>query len=85
MSIPFGPFTGHTLIGRGGMGEVWAGTHTAQGVPVAIKLLHGAVTRRAVFVEAFNREVRAVARLTGSSCRSSTMECSARQQLKAVT
>lgn len=56
-----GPFRLDRPLGRGGMAEVWRAVHAAQGVPVAIKLLHGNAgeAERA----AFRNEVRAVARL----------------------
>ncbi len=62
--IELSPFILERPIGRGGMGEVWGAVHPQQRVPVAVKVLSGEIARRRGFVEAFNREARAVARLT---------------------
>lgn len=61
--IPLGAFELRHPIGRGAMGEVWAGTHRAHGVPVAVKILTGAVAERAGYALSFRQEVRAVAGL----------------------
>lgn len=61
--IPLGAFELRHPIGRGAMGEVWAGTHRAHNVPVAIKILTGAVAERAGYALSFRQEVRAVAGL----------------------
>lgn len=67
--IPVGPFDLVEIIGHGGMGEVWSAVHRTSGVPAAVKVLG---TRQllaedpghvAVYLRAFEREVRAVARL----------------------
>lgn len=50
-------------LARGGMGEVWTGTHEASKIPVAIKVLTEAVAREASFQELFRQEVQATARL----------------------
>ncbi len=65
-TIPLGPFELDRSIGRGGMAEVWAGRHES-GVPVAVKVLTGEKTRRPLYVQAFRREVRAMAGLHHSS------------------
>jgi hypothetical protein len=58
-----------SLIGRGGMGEVWRATHRFLARPAAIKLIKaevlGAATRKQaeVLVERFRREARAAANL----------------------
>jgi serine/threonine protein kinase len=44
ISATLGPFMLSHLIGRGGMGVVFAGTHIEQNVPVAIKV----ITRKGV-------------------------------------
>ncbi|MFU8803813.1 MAG: serine/threonine-protein kinase, partial [Bradymonadaceae bacterium] len=62
--ITLGPFELHSPIGKGGMGEVWQGTHRAQGVEVAIKVMTAQKAREARFSEAFRHEVRSVARLS---------------------
>ncbi len=55
-----GPFAVERRIGRGGMGEIWQGSH-ADGVPVAIKVdLHPPEPR---YEQAFLREVQLVAAL----------------------
>lgn len=60
--IPLGPFVLERLIGRGGMAEVWSGYHQS-GTPVAVKVLTGEKTRSPLYVQAFRREVRAMAGL----------------------
>ncbi len=58
-----GPFEIHEVIGKGGMGVVFCGQHTATRVPVAIKV----ITRRGAshphFRRSMHNEVRAVAAL----------------------
>ena len=61
--VDLGAFRLESRIGEGGMGEVWRAKHRAEGVDVAMKLLHSRAARRADAVEAFGREVRAVAAL----------------------
>ena len=51
------------LLGRGGMGEVYAGTHLQLERPVAIKVLHGDLVADDSFVQRFQREARTAARL----------------------
>ncbi len=51
------------LLGRGGMGEVYAGTHLQLERPVAIKVLHGALVDNESFVARFAREARTAAKL----------------------
>jgi hypothetical protein len=51
------------LLGRGGMGVVYAAEHLVMQRPVAVKVIHRAYTARATAVERFRREVRAAARL----------------------
>ena len=51
------------LLGRGGMGTVYAGTHIDLDRPVAIKLLLSDFTADADALERFRREARAAARL----------------------
>ncbi len=62
-AIPLGPFRLDRCIGRGGMAEVWSGVHSAQGVPVAVKVMTGERAREASFRDAFRNEVQAVASL----------------------
>ncbi|MCB9742976.1 MAG: tetratricopeptide repeat protein [Alphaproteobacteria bacterium] len=61
--IPLGPFDLERCEGAGGTGEVWVGTHRAQGVDVAVKVLTSAVAREPEVIAAFRDEVRAVAGL----------------------
>ena len=49
-------------IGSGGMGEVWAARHLT-GVPVAVKVLSGALVHDERWVSEFRREVEAMAAL----------------------
>ena len=66
MSAPpiasLGPFQLRSLLGRGGMGEVWLGEHQSQHVPVAVKVMTAERARAKRYRAAFGREVRAVAR-----------------------
>ncbi len=52
-----------SLLGRGGMGEVWRADRLGWQAPVAIKLLHGPATRDAQALDRFQREARLVAGL----------------------
>lgn len=52
-----------SVIGRGGMGEVWSGRHRATGLDVAIKVVKADAGDRDRFIQAFRNEVRAVAAL----------------------
>ncbi len=60
--IPLGPFDLYRLIGKGGMGLVWQGSHRASRQPVAIKTLRRE-SRDAESIAQFESEVRAVAAL----------------------
>ncbi len=51
------------LLGRGGMGEVYAGTHMQLERPVAVKVLHGDLGADDSFAARFVREARTAARL----------------------
>lgn len=48
-----------SVIGRGGMGEVWAGVHLGTGRKVAVKLLDSKFLENPSIVERFGREARA--------------------------
>jgi len=51
------------LLGRGGMGEVYEGTHLRLQRPVAVKVMHVELGSDETFVNRFEREARAAARL----------------------
>lgn len=51
------------LLGRGGMGEVWAAERLHDGVPVAIKVLLEKALRRKDIVRRFEREAEAASRI----------------------
>lgn len=63
-TFPLGPFELDQPLGSGGMGEVWRGTHRSEGVPVAVKVIAKEHTEKPRFLELFQNEVLAVARLT---------------------
>src|SRR4051794_28039946 len=51
-------------LGEGGMGVVYRGEHLELSRPVAIKFLHGPYARAPKFVARFQREARAMSRLS---------------------
>lgn len=53
------------VLGEGGMGIVCAGTHVRLGTPVAIKLIHSALTGNEEVMQRFANEARAAATLKG--------------------
>lgn len=59
----FGPFRLLRPLATGGMGMVWYAEHRRGGHPVAVKVMTAEHVRKQRFVDAFHREVRAVARL----------------------
>ncbi len=61
--LHLGPFHLEGVIGRGGMGEVWKGRHTEEGLPVAVKVVTTEAARNASALDAFRQEIRAVAGL----------------------
>ncbi|WP_437989443.1 serine/threonine-protein kinase [Sorangium sp. So ce145] len=58
-----GRFLIDRLLGRGGMGEVWAALDTALERPVAIKIIHRALAGEARYAERFLRETKLAARV----------------------
>lgn len=61
--IKLGPFKLTQVIGRGGMGEVWAGEHIDSGQGVAVKVLTGEGSKNQEYLRLFRNEIRAVAAL----------------------
>jgi serine/threonine protein kinase len=59
----FGPYELHSLIGMGGMGEVYRAYDTVKERMVAVKVLRGDVASDKSYQERFRRESRAAARL----------------------
>src|ERR1700687_5791478 len=59
----FGPYELQSLIGVGGMGEVYRAYDTVKGRIVAVKLLRAEMAADAGFQERFRRESRIAARL----------------------
>jgi serine/threonine protein kinase/tetratricopeptide (TPR) repeat protein len=57
-----------TLLGEGGMGLVYAGERLQLGRPVAIKFLHSPYARSPKFVQRFEREARAMSKLSHPHC-----------------
>lgn len=68
---PADPLIGHDIgeyritgvLGRGGMGIVYAADDTNLGIPVALKMIDPALARDASFVRRFRAEARAMARI----------------------
>lgn len=58
-----GSFRLGEIVGRGGMGEVYAAEHTSTGRAAAVKLLHARVACDAAMVKRFLREVKITSRL----------------------
>ena len=61
--VYIGPFLLGDLLGVGGMGEVWAGSHAPRNLPVAIKVITGKDARDPAWAARFREEVRAGASL----------------------
>ena len=47
------------IIGAGGMGKVWRGTHLGLGVPIAVKIMHPEIAASSDYVRRFAREAHA--------------------------
>ncbi len=61
--VKFGVYTISKKIGQGGMGEVWLAHHDTMDVDVAIKVLHGKLTKSQDSVHRFLSEIRNSAKL----------------------
>lgn len=61
--LKLGPFELEELLGKGGMGEVWRGHHESQHTPVAIKVILREGSTQPEYLEAFSKEVQAMALL----------------------
>src|SRR3954453_23801286 len=59
----FGPYELKSLVGVGGMGEVYRAYDTVKGRTVAVKVLRSEMAADPVFQERFRRESRVAARL----------------------
>ncbi len=55
-------------LGAGGVGSVYEGEHVEMGKRVAIKTLHGALMRTDEFLRRFEREARALSKLSHPGC-----------------
>jgi serine/threonine protein kinase len=51
------------LLGQGGMGKVWKGTHLGLGIPIAVKTMHAEIAATADYVRRFRREAHAASLL----------------------
>ncbi len=60
----FGPFMVRSVLGKGGMGEVYSATQTALAREVALKVLPKRLAKDLEFTERFQREARAMASLS---------------------
>ncbi len=56
------------LLGTGGMGKVYSGERVGLGRPVAIKFLHSMFAREPAAVKRFEREAKAMSRLSHPNC-----------------
>ncbi len=63
MPSKVGPYVIQSLIGSGGMSNVYLGNDPATGEPVAVKVLPASMAREDGFVRRFQREVEALERL----------------------
>ena len=67
-----GPYEILSLIGAGGMGEVWLATELRLGRKVALKLLPADLTRDPVRIQRFEQEARAASALNHPTSAPST-------------
>lgn len=61
--IRLGAFVLESPISSGGMGTVWRARHELTDAPVAVKVIAGANAQDPLYLDGFEREVRAVARM----------------------
>lgn len=61
--VTIGPFRLLSMLGSGGMGEVWLGEHMTHKVNVALKIMTSDRARKPEFAERFEREVEVMARM----------------------
>jgi serine/threonine protein kinase/tetratricopeptide (TPR) repeat protein len=61
--LELGPISVEALIGRGGMADVFSGTHVRQNTPVAVKVITATYAMEPMFAQCFENEVQSVARL----------------------
>ena len=59
--LTLGPFELLTPIAQGGMGEVWKAVHSQQNIPVAVKMIHGRISKDEAYIRDFSNEMRAIA------------------------
>ncbi len=62
-AIIAGRFRLERLLGKGGMGDVWAAQHTALDIPCAVKFIHSEAADKPEVRERFEREAKAAAAL----------------------
>jgi serine/threonine protein kinase len=60
----FGDYVIESKLGEGGMGAVYLARHLSIDQSIAIKVLHGRAAQRSELLQRFNREARAIAKLT---------------------
>ena len=70
-----GKYQIESVLGRGGMGAVYRGTHVELGEPVALKFLHGMFASAPELRARFRREAIALARLRCSTSASTAKSC----------
>lgn len=61
--VSLGAFELHSVVGRGGMAQVWSAVHRRSGRAAAVKVITAGLAGEARFAVRFAHEVRAVARL----------------------
>ena len=64
--IQLGAFHLDAPVGKGGMAEVWRGTHTRSGIAVAVKVLNGARAKEEAFIRALKNEIQRMTTAAGA-------------------